>query len=420
MNQPVLTNPQPRTPIGATVLGYPRIGRQRELKKALERLWGAQAADSPDVLAQATALERTAAAVRSDALDAMEAAGLDTVPVNTFSWYDQVLDTAVLVGAVPERFRSVSSTLRVAGFDAARYFAMARGTAKITPLEMTKWFDTNYHYLVPEIDATTPFVLDAAKPLTEYNEAIKRDLDARPVVVGPWTFLRLAKMAEGAPVGFSPLDRLEELTEVYAELLSTLADAGVPWVQLDEPAAVRDLTSGEAAELERVYARLSAVEKRPAILVATYFAAPVEALPGLCRTGVEAISLDLTRGVDLEEVAGTPGLLDKALVLGAVNGRNIWRTDLSSALVLLEEWEGIASSLSVSTSCSLLHVPYDVDAEPSLDPRLKGILAFAVQKLDEVVALQRALARERLTGEGQHGAHRVRPLRRHHRAAEHP
>ena len=383
--------PHPRPPIGATVLGYPRIGRNRELKKALEALWGSMSISSPDVPAHAAALERTAAAVRRDALDAMSGAGLDTVPVNTFSLYDHVLDAALLVGAVPERFRGAEGSVHVEGVDVAHYFAMARGDERRPPLEMTKWFDTNYHYLVPEVDATTPFVLDPTKPLREYTEAADRGMSARPVVVGPYTFLRLAKPAAGSPDQFRPLDRLAELTAVYAELLERLADAGVRWVQLDEPAAVADLSTEEVQGLAAVYETLGAVERRPAILVATYFASPVEALPALCRTRIDGVSLDLTRGVDLEETAGTPGLREKTLVLGAIDGRNVWRNELRLTRALVEEWESVADQLAVSTSCSLLHVPYDVSVETELDPKLRDYLSFAVQKLDEVVAVQRSL-----------------------------
>ena len=268
-----------QTPIGATALGFPRIGRNRELKKALDSYWAGTTSGRD--------LDEVATDVRLDALDSMSGAGLDSVPVNTFSWYDHVLDTAVLVGAIPERFRDVGGKDRLAGFDAARYFAMARGTADIAPLEMTKWFDTNYHYLVPEIAADAPFLLDASKPLAEFTEASERGLVARPVVVGPYTFLSLAKAAEGAEEDFDPLDRLADLVEVYVELLARLAEAGASWIQLDEPALVRDLTDEQLVLVEGAYGRLAAVEERPAILVSTYFADPVEALPTLVASGVE-------------------------------------------------------------------------------------------------------------------------------------
>jgi 5-methyltetrahydropteroyltriglutamate--homocysteine methyltransferase len=382
----------PRPTIGATILGYPRIGRDRELKKALETYWGAHAGRSQDLPAHTAALEHVGAQVRLDALTTMARAGIDTVPVNTFSLYDHVLDTALLVGAVPERFRDLDRDgPRVAGLPADLYFAMARGTATRPPLEMTKWFDTNYHYLVPEIDAETPFRLDPTKVLAELDEARRSSHRTRPVLVGPWTFLSLAKAAEGTPADFSPLDRLDELTDLYADLLGLLADADAEWVQLDEPAAVRCLTEHETTQLAGAYERLSALDNRPALLVATYFGSPVEGLPALAGTGIDGIALDLTRGPAYDEVSGIPGLREKTLVLGAVDGRNVWRNDLRVTRALLEEWTRAADTVAVSTSCSLLHVPYDASVETGLPVELRTNLAFAEQKLTEVVALQRSL-----------------------------
>ncbi|UYM06689.1 5-methyltetrahydropteroyltriglutamate--homocysteine S-methyltransferase [Solicola gregarius] len=380
------------SPIGATVLGYPRIGRDRELKRALEAYW---AGDE-----DATHLHAVAEATRIDALDTMTAGGLDSVPVNTFSWYDHILDTSVLVGATPERFAAVEpSGDLLAGFDAATYFAMARGVADVPPLEMTKWFDTNYHYLVPEISPDTVFALRADKPLQEYAEASARGVNARPVVVGPLTFLRLAKAADGAPAGFDPLDRLDDLVGVYAELLSVFAEAGVEWVQLDEPAAVLDLDPEELSRLQRAYERLGAIEGRPKLLVSTYFADPAGALPALAATPIDAIGIDIVRGTTVAGVAGVPGIADKTLVLGAVDGRNVWRTDLRRRLGELVPFLGAAGAIAVGTSCSLLHVPYDVERETGLPEGLRESLAFADQKIAEVVALQRALT---------HGADAVR------------
>ncbi|HMT87893.1 MAG TPA: 5-methyltetrahydropteroyltriglutamate--homocysteine S-methyltransferase [Arachnia sp.] len=370
-------------PIGATALGFPRIGRNRELKKALDAYWAGKI--------DATALDEAATAVRLDGIDAMAAAGLDSVPVNTFSWYDQVLDTAVLVGAVPERFRQVSGDHQLAGFDAARYFAMARGNAEMAPLEMTKWFDTNYHYLVPEIGPDTAFALHATKPLAEFEEARARGIDARPVIVGPYTFLALAKAADDAPEGYDPLDRLDDLVGVYEELLGALAAVGVKWVQLDEPALVRDFSREEKAAFRRAYHRLTDLAPRPAILVATYFADPVESLPAVVASGVEGIALDLTSGIDPKRVRNIPGIHERQLVLGVVDGHNIWRADLSARLQSLRDWRDTGGGWSISTSCSLLHVPYDSARETSLDPDLRENLAFADQKLAEVVALQRAV-----------------------------
>ncbi|MDN5852250.1 MAG: 5-methyltetrahydropteroyltriglutamate--homocysteine S-methyltransferase [Actinomycetia bacterium] len=379
-----MTTNQPSATIGATVLGYPRIGRDREIKRALEAYW------TNDVTIDE--LRSVGERIRVDALDTMSGAGLDSVPVNTFSWYDHVLDTTVLVGATPSRFADVApSGETLDGIDAAKYFAMARGVAEVAPMEMTKWFDTNYHYLVPEISPDTVFALHADKPLREYAEARTRGLNARPVVVGPWTYLALAKPADDAPDDFDPLSRLDDLVGVYAELLSSLADAGVGCVQIDEPAAALDLDGPAGDRVRAADDRLAAIEHRPELLVSTYFANPVEALPALAATAVEAIGVDIVRGPTAAELTTVPGLAAKTLVVGAVDGRNVWRTDLRRRMADLVPFLGVAREVSVGSSCSLLHVPYDVERETSLDPALRETLAFADQKLAEVVALQHAL-----------------------------
>ncbi len=370
--------------IGPTTLGFARIGDDRQLKKDLEKYWRG------DVDVQT--LAATGEAIRRDALETARAKGLATVPVNTFSWYDQVLDTSLMVGAVPSRYAGVASDDRISGFDAAVYFAMARGNADVTPQEMTKWFDTNYHYLVPEIGPETAFALHAQKVLGELEEAQTAGVTARPVVVGPYSFLALAKASDEAPEGYDPLDRLDDLVGVYADLLAALADAGAEWVQLDEPSAVRDLDEATAARLQGVYETLAGLEKRPKILVATYFAAPREALPALAATPIEGIALDLVYGPSLADVQGVDGLQGKRLALGVVDGRNIWRTDLRAAAQTVREFADAGFDVDVSTSCSLLHVPYDLDAEKNLDAELVAGLAFGRQKIDEVVTIAKAVA----------------------------
>lgn len=355
-------------PIGTTVLGYPRIGRRRELKTALERYWrGAASLDD---------LETASRQVRLDALRAMAGAGLDTVPVGTFSWYDQMLDTAVLVGAIPERFAGRGPV--------ETYFALARGDDAAAPLEMTKWFDTNYHYLVPEISDGAPFRLDAGKPLAELDEALAFGVKPRPVVVGPFTFLKLAKAASP---GFDPLTRLPELTEVYVELLNRLRVAGAEWVQLDEPAAVLDLSAAELHLLGDSYRRLAALSERPQLFVATYFGDPKEALGEFAGAGVDAVGLDLTARVDVTQAVAQLRGTGTGVVLGVVDGRNVWRTDLAAARESIGQWSSELGPVGLSSSCSLQHVPYDVSVETNLPPDLAANLAFAEQKLQEVVAL---------------------------------
>ena len=376
-----------RPGIGATVLGYPRIGPDRELKHAIEDYWAGRAGRAE--------LEATAARLRHDTW--AELAGLDSIPGNTFSYYDQVLDTAVLFGAVPDRYAALGLD------DLDTYFALARGNDRVAPLELTKWFDTNYHYLVPELGPDTALRLAGDKPLAEYAEARAAGVETRPVLIGPVTFLRLAKPAPGAPSGFTPLDLLDPLLDAYAELLRRLAAAGAAWVQLDEPAFVTDSSEAELAALRRAYDRLSALPERPGLLVAGYFGDLGEALPVLADTAVEAVALDLVTAP--RQVAGAPGLRGKTVVAGVVDGRNVWRTDLDRALSRSATLLGLARDVAVSTSCSLLHVPYDVEAEPDLPETVRPRLAFARQKLDEVAWLQRAL----LTGRPP-GPPRMRPV----------
>ncbi|MEQ4306084.1 5-methyltetrahydropteroyltriglutamate--homocysteine S-methyltransferase [Plantactinospora sp. B6F1] len=355
----------------STVLGYPRIGADRELKRAVEAYWAGGI--------DAAALEETAAGLRAEVWQTLRNARLDAIPSNTFSYYDHVLDTAVAVGAVPDRFRRLGLS------ELDTYFAMARGVDAEPALELTKWFGTNYHYLVPEIDPDTVFTADPGKALREYAEAAALGLRTRPVLVGPATFLLLAK-------GVDPFARLDDLVEAYAEILGALAGAGVGWVQLDEPAYVADRSPVEIDALRRAYTRLGELAHRPAIFVASYFGELGDALPALLETPVEAIGLDLVAGPgNLERLAAAGPLRGKTIVAGLVDGHNIWRTDLRSAVVTGATVAGLADHVAVSSSCSLLHVPVDLSVETGLDPELHARLAFARQKVDEVVLLGRAL-----------------------------
>ncbi|AEB44537.1 MULTISPECIES: 5-methyltetrahydropteroyltriglutamate--homocysteine S-methyltransferase [Micromonospora] len=355
----------------STVLGYPRIGVDRELKKAVEAYW----AGTIDV----DALESTAAGLRAQVWRTLHDARLDAIPSNTFSYYDQVLDTAVAVGAIPTRF----ARLGLPALDT--YFAMARGVDTEPALELTKWFDTNYHYLVPEIAPDTVFTANPAKALGEHAEARDLGITTRPVFIGPATFLLLAK-------GDDPFARLDDLVDTYAAILTALAEAGVAWIQLDEPAYVADRTPAEIDALRRAYIRLGELTHRPRIFVATYFGDLGAALPALLDTPVEAIGLDLVAGPgNLDRLAAAGPLAGRTIVAGLVDGRNIWRTDLRAAIAAGATVAGLADHVAVATSCSLLHVPVDLSAETRLDPRLAARLAFARQKVDEVVLLGRAL-----------------------------
>jgi 5-methyltetrahydropteroyltriglutamate--homocysteine methyltransferase len=363
-------------PFTTTITGSPRIGPNRELKRALEKYWAGRI--------DRAELETVAATQRRDTWQHLVAAGLDSVPVNTFSYYDHVLDTAVLLGALPPRVANVGSGDSA---DLDCYFAAARGNDEIAPLEMTKWFDTNYHYIVPELGPDTRFALNPAKVLGELREAREQGVPARPVIVGPITFLALSKAVDGAG---APIGRLDELVTVYADLLEVLAKEGVEWVQFDEPVLVTDILDNAAELAERTYGLLAGLAKRPALFVATYFGELTDALPALARTPVEAIGVDLVTG-GARSVAAVPELAGKIVVAGVVDGRSIWRTDLESALGTLAMLLGTAGAVAVSTSCSTLHVPYSLDRETDLDDTLRSWLAFGSEKVTEVVTLARGL-----------------------------
>ena len=295
----VRTSPFPTS----TVLGYPRIGPRRELKRALESYWDGRSTRED--------LHGVGSGLREESWRRLDALGLGASPSNTFSYYDQVLDTAMLLGAVPERYRGRSAE--------DTYFAMARGAEGIAPLRMTKWFDTNYHYIVPEIGADTVFALTGDKPLAEVRQARALGFETRPVLVGPVTFLLLSQAAPGSPAGFVPLDRLADVLGVYEELLGALAAEGVDWVQLDEPALVADRTDAELAAVRTAYERLGSLTERPALFVASYFGDLGDALPVLAGTPVEAIGVDL--------VTRAPPGTGRSLARGWTSspGRSSWR-----------------------------------------------------------------------------------------------
>lgn len=365
----------------ATVYGYPRQGPDRELKKAIEGYWKGRVT--------ADALRETAAELRGSNWRRLADAGVHEVPTGDFSYYDHVLDTSVMVGAVPDRHREAVASDALDG-----YFAMARGTQDVAPLEMTKWFDTNYHYLVPELGPDTVFRADSTKQVTELTEALALGHTARPVLVGPVTYLLLAKPAPGVAAGFEPLTLLDRLLPVYAEVLADLRAAGARWVQLDEPALVQDRTPAELNAAARAYRGLGALTDRPQLLVASYFDRLGEALPVLAKAPVEGLALDFTgaAATNLEDLAAVGGLPGKRLVAGVVNGRNIWINDYEKSLATLATLLGLAGRVDVAASCSLLHVPLDTAPEKDIDPEILRWLAFARQKTDEVVTLAKGLA----------------------------
>ncbi len=365
----------------ATVYGYPRQGQNRELKKAIEGYWKGRVT--------AEALRETAQGLRRSNWQQLADAGIHEVPTGDFSYYDHVLDTSVMVGAVPARHRTAVDADALDG-----YFAMARGNQDVAPLEMTKWFDTNYHYLVPELGPDTVFAADSTKQVAEFTEALALGHTARPVLVGPVTYLLLAKPAPGVAADFEPLTLLDRLLPVYAEVLADLRAAGADWVQLDEPALVQDRTPAELNAAARSYRELGALSDRPKLLIASYFDRLGDALPVLAKAPVEGLALDFTdaAAANLDALAAVGGLPGKRLVAGVVNGRNIWINDFEKSLSTLGTLLGLADRVDVAASCSLLHVPIDAAAERDIDLQVLRWLAFARQKTSEIVTLARGLA----------------------------
>ncbi len=345
----------------------------------------------------------------------MQDAGIDLIPSNDFSYYDQVLDTIALVGAVPERYEWEGGQV-----DLDTYFAMARGRQTddqdVTAMEMTKWFDTNYHYIVPELGPETRFSLSSSKPFDEHAEAMEElGIDTVPVLIGPVSFLLLSKLAEGVE-HFDAVDLIEPLVEVYGEVIERLAEQGATWVQFDEPCFVEDRSEKELDALRLAYEELCKVHERPRILVKTYFDHVGDAYGVLRDLPIEGVGLDFTGVVhgdpldpdvhihggrhNAEFIAGQEGLDDQWLFAGIVDGRNVWINHLEHSLDALDGLQTHTAQLVVSTSCSLLHTPIDLDAEPAgidadLDDEMRSWMAFATQKVGEVATLAKGVAEGR-------------------------
>ena len=371
--------------VSVASLGFPRIGPRRELKFALEKFWAGTI--SQDELEEAAQGLRTATWARQKAL------GVDWLPSNDFSLYDHVLDTSVMLGAIPARYGLASG--QAAGLET--YFAMARGATggatcghahgSVTAGEMTKWFDTNYHFIVPEIEPETRLQLGHIKPLQDYLEAKAQGFETRPVILGPVTWLSLAK-----EYGSDPFDLLEEVLALYATVLARLEEAGAEWVQIDEPILVTDLTDRQRRAFTRAYAKLG--RAGPKIMLATYFGGQENNLSLAASLPVAGQHIDLARAPEQLDAVVKAVPQNRLLSLGVVDGRNIWRADLAA---LLDRLEPLAAQrdLVLAPSCSLLHVPVDLQLESRLDDELKQWLAFAVQKIEELDLLRRALANGR-------------------------
>ncbi|MFN3449369.1 MAG: 5-methyltetrahydropteroyltriglutamate--homocysteine S-methyltransferase, partial [Roseococcus sp.] len=373
----------------AANLGYPRIGPRRELKTALESFWAGQ-------IAEAELMQR-AAALRAAARAQQLGAGISHIPSGDFALYDHVLETACAFGLIPEGYGWSGE----GPASLATLFALARGArgseaeraAGISPeapaLEMTKWFDTNYHYLVPRLSAAMRPRLIDHRWARAFREGLAHGQRTRPVLLGPVSFLLLSKREDGG----HPLELLPRLLPAYAEALRILAEAGAAWVQMDEPCLVTELPAGAGDAFLRAYRHLAAAAPGLELLLATYFGALEENLPLAAGLPVAGLHLDLARAPGQLEaaLAALPGHV--WLSLGLVDGRNVWRTDLRAALALARRAQaaGFGRRLMIAPSCSLLHVPISLAQETALDPALKRRLAFAQEKLREVAALARGL-----------------------------
>jgi 5-methyltetrahydropteroyltriglutamate--homocysteine methyltransferase len=377
--------------ITVSTLGFPRIGPRRELKSALEATWSGKA--------ESHALPETAKGLRAANWQRQKSLGATSIASNDFSLYDHVLDTAVMVGAIPAIYGWSGGPVST-----ETYFAMARGAlgtttcehghahggAGVPAQEMTKWFDTNYHFIVPEFARGQEFALSTTKAVDEFREAKDLGIHTRPVLVGPVTFLKLGKSQD------TTLDRLSllpALLPVYAEVLRGLAAAGADWVQIDEPILVLDLTDAERAALKTAYAQLAGAVPGLKILLATYFGDLGDNLGTAVSLPVAGLHVDLKRGAGQLDAVLAAAPKDLVLSLGVIDGRNVWRADLAKTLDVLEPVVAARGEdrVIVSASCSFLHVPIDLAQETRLDPDVKSWLAFAAQKIDELAILGRAL-----------------------------
>ena len=360
-----------------SVSGFPRIGQNRELKKIIEGYWkGAN---------DLAAVKATAAELRAKHWKLQQAAGIDLIPSNDFSYYDQMLDTAILLNVIPQRYARLS-------FDNQEdtLFAMARGyqgdKGDVTALPMKKWFTTNYHYLVPEVESAAEIKLNSTKPFDEFNEAKALGIDTKPVFIGPYTFLKLARTPEATEL---ELDKglVNAVAAVYVEVLAKFNELGAAWVQLDEPYLVLDKEDGDVSLFKSLYAKiLPAREDKIKVLLNTYFGHIADVYETVNLLGFDGIGLDLNEGKD-ENLAAVEkyGVAENTtLFAGVVNGRNIWRNNYAVSLGLIDALRQKTDNVAVSTASSLLHVPFSTEGETALDPAVLKHFAFAVEKLTEL------------------------------------
>ena len=364
-------------PALTSVSGFPRIGQNRELKKIIEAYWkGAASLDE---------VRGTAKELRAKHWKLQAQAGVDLIPSNDFSYYDQMLDTAILLNVIPQRYKRLAFTN-----PEETLFAMGRGyqgdKGDVTALPMKKWFTTNYHYIVPEIEESTEIRLNGTKPFDEFNEAKARGILTKPVLIGPYTFLKLARNAQAEELTYDK-GLMNAVAAVYAEVIKRFAALGAQWLQLDEPYLVLDKEDGDVSLFKSLYAKiLPAREDKIKVLLNTYFGHIADVYETVNLLGFDGIGLDLNEGKD-ENLAAVEkyGVAENTtLFAGVVNGRNIWRNNYAVSLGLIDALRQKTDNVAVSTASSLLHVPFSTEGETALDPAVLKHFAFAVEKLTEL------------------------------------
>ena len=357
-----------------TIIGFPRVGSLRELKFASEKYF------RKEITAQE--LQDTAKTLRNTHWNLQKTSGITWIPTNDFSFYDNMLDTAVLLNAVPERYRALALS------ELDTYFAMARGyqgaEGDVKALAMKKWFNTNYHYMVPEIDDTTKICLSGEKPFTEYQEAKAAGVNAKPVLIGAFTFLKLARFTGKK----SASDYVESTAQTYCDYLKKLSELGAEWAEFDEPYLVKDLSAEDIALFTGLYQKILSQKGNVKVLLQTYFGDVRDCYQEIVSLDLDGIGLDFVEGKQTLQLVQQNGFpKDKVLFAGVVNGKNIWRNHYEKTTNLLQELTKYSSQIVLNTSCSLLHVPYTLRHETKLNENYKKHFSFAEEKLNELAEL---------------------------------
>lgn len=365
-----------------TIIGYPRIGTLRELKFASEKYFRGEITTQE--------LQDAAKELRRTHLQTQQSAGIDLIPTGDFSFYDNMLDTAVLLNAVPERY----AALKLPALD--EYFAMARGyqgnNGDVKALAMKKWFNTNYHYMVPEISRDTEIKLNGTKPFDEFAEAKALGINAKPVVIGAFTFLRLARYTDGN----NAVDFAEKTASAYCEYLRRFGELGAEWVEFDEPELVTDLTTENIALFKELYAKILSAKGGVKVLLQTYFGDIRDCYSDVCALDFDGVGLDFIEGKKTLELVKANGFpKDKTLFAGIVNGKNIWRRNYADALSLINEIKPLCGEIVLNTSCSLLHVPYTLKNETKMPVEYRRHFAYAEEKLHELAELKTILTADK-------------------------